>query len=317
MSMDEARLMAYVDGTLSMDERDDVEREIAGSSDAAECVAQLEASRLPYRGVRDAFAHQNLPPVPPALAARIDELARQHAPRSDARADHGQHGQQGQHYAESGNDAVGPDTSSQPQTPIRSRLRIAPAWLAVAFVAGAFCIGAVLRFAPDGAGMPTPWVQAATGYLQLYSRATVADARPDPDAVSHTIDAVRRDDRLALRVPDLRDAGMKFSEIQRLTFNGRPLVQLVYLPARGEPVALCVMKQPGPDQPIARQTANGMHVVTWRQGELVYALISASTDVDLAMLGQRIADRSFDQISGGGATPSNRRGESDDQGKWG
>jgi anti-sigma factor RsiW len=311
MSMDEARLMAYVDGTLSMDERDDVEREIAGSSEAAECVARLEASRLPYR---DAFAHQNLPPVPPSLAARIDELARQHAPRSDANP--------GQRYAASGNDAVGPDTSSsQPQAPIRSRLRIAPAWLAVAFVAGAFCIGAVLRFgpnaAPDGASMPTPWVQAATGYLRLYTRATVTDARPDTDAVSHTIDAVRRDDRLALRVPDLRDAGMKFSEIQRLTFNGRPLVQLVYLPARGEPVALCVMKQPGPDQPIARQTANGMHVVTWRQGELVYALISASTDVDLAALGQRIADRSFDQISGGGTTPSHRTGGSNDEGRWG
>ncbi|MGH8779444.1 anti-sigma factor family protein [Paraburkholderia sp.] len=308
MSMDETRLMAYVDGTLPVDERTEIEHEIAGSPEAAECVARFEASRLPYR---EAFARQKLPPVPPELAAQIDELARLHAPRSEASTDYGRR------YPASGNDAVGPD-ESLPHTPIRSRLRIAPGWLAVAFVAGAFCVGAVLRFAPDGtsgAGAPSPWVQAATGYQRLYSRATVADVRPDAGAVSRAIDAVRHDDRLALRVPDLREAGMTFSEIQRLRFDGRPLVQLVYLPARGEPVALCVMKQVGPDQPIAWRAVNGMHVVTWRQGELAYALISASTDVDLATLGRRIADRSFDQISGGSATPGNGKGV--DEGRWG
>jgi anti-sigma factor RsiW len=48
MKMDSILLMAYVDGELSAEECQEVEKEIAVSPDAAEFVAQLQTARLPY-----------------------------------------------------------------------------------------------------------------------------------------------------------------------------------------------------------------------------------------------------------------------------
>ena len=72
MKSDDILLMAYVDGELPPHEREEVERELRTSPDLAERVALLQASRLPYR---DAFAAQELPPVPPGLSAKIEEMA--------------------------------------------------------------------------------------------------------------------------------------------------------------------------------------------------------------------------------------------------
>jgi anti-sigma factor RsiW len=302
VKVDDATLMEYVDGTLTANERLKMEKQIAASSDIARCVAHLQASRLPYR---EAFARQQLPPVPQSLAQRIGEMARLHAATIDAGAGSGH----AHRYPASANETAPSSGAHPPRSLIRSRLRVAPGWLAVAFVAGAFCLGVVLRLTPAGDApgtnpmSPSPWVQAAAGYQQLYSRATVLVTQPDAGVVTRTIDTIRREDQLALRVPDLRDAGLSFKQIQRLRFHGKPLVQLVYLPEKGEPVALCVMKQAGPDQAMARQAVSGMNVVTWRQGELAYALIATPGKVDLTALGRRIADRSVNQITGEVAAP--------------
>jgi anti-sigma factor RsiW len=300
MKIDDIVLMSYVDNELSPGKRKQVEQEIRASRDVADRVALLEASRLPYR---QAFAQQKLPPVPANLTNSIEELVRAHAAQATAAT----------HPAEdfaagSANDStVAPPPRTPPSPPIRSRLRVTPAWLAVAFVAGAFCCGVVLRFAPgpgsDSATLAStsmnaaPWVQVAASYQQLYSRETVAQSFPDSATTAHTIDAIHRDDRIAVRVPDLRTAGMRFVGLQRLRFHGRPLAQLVYLPEIGEPVALCVIMEKKPDQAVSSQRINGMNVVTWRQAELGYALIGAPDGSDLAAIGKRIANDSFDQLS--------------------
>jgi anti-sigma factor RsiW len=288
MKTDDIQLMAYVDGELPPQERDEVEREIDVSPELAERVALLKASRLPYR---QAFANQTLPPVPESLTKKIEELARA--------------AQAGQPSSASANDAVlKHGVHLPPSAPIRSRLRNAPAWLAVAFVAGVVCGGAILRLAPgvapgigaNGATLASatmgasPWVRAAANYQQLYTRDTVAQIEPDTDLSAKTVDQIRRTDGLALRIPDLRAAGLTFKGVQRLRFNNKPLVQIVYLPAQGDPVALCVMKDVKPDQTIAQQRVDKMDVVTWRQAELSYALIGAPGNVDLPALAKQISD---------------------------
>ena len=161
----------------------------------------------------------------------------------------------------SANDAVVPHPGgAAASATIRSRLRIAPAWLAVAFVAGAFACGFVLRLgsgvgpastagasvASVGTGV-SPWVAAAASYQQLYSRDTLANVEADPALVAKTTAQIRDDDGLAVRIPDLSAYGLTFKRVQRLRFNDKPLVQIVYLPERGAPVALCVMKEAKPD----------------------------------------------------------------------
>jgi anti-sigma factor RsiW len=291
MKTDDILLMAYVDGELPPREDQEVENEIAASPDVAKRVALFRASRLPYR---EAFAHQKLPPIPESLTKKIEEMARTHAAMP----------------ANTGaNDAnVKHDAQLPPSAPVRSRLRIAPTWLAVAFVAGAFCCGAVLRLAPGLnptratiASVTTgvsPWIQAAAGYQQLYSRETVAETSVDADTSARTVEQIRREDGLPLRIPDLRPAGLTFKRVQRLRFHGRRLIQIVYLPEKGPPIALCVMKDVKPDQAVASQRVADMNVVTWRQAELNYALIGGSTGVDLAGLGKRISDRSVGQLFG-------------------
>jgi len=144
MKSDDILLMAHVDGELPPHEHEEVERELRTSPDMAECVALLRASRLPYR---DAFAGQTLPPLPPSLSAKIEEMAR----AAKAKAAHPGAGPNVSPDV-SVNDPVVPHApGSTSSSPIRSRLRVAPAWLGVAFLAGAFACGLVLRLG-TGAG---------------------------------------------------------------------------------------------------------------------------------------------------------------------
>jgi len=285
MKMDSILLMAYVDGELSAEECQEVEKEIAVSPDAAEFVAQLQTARLPYA---EAFAQQKLPPVPDSLTSAVAAMARAHEQRTTTPG---------------ANDAaVAPNAFTPPSAPVRSRLRIAPQWLAVAFVAGLFCYGVGMRFLPGvGAGstsMPTAtlaeanpdassWVAAAAGYQQLYSRDTVAQVPVNAEVTALTVDEIQHQDGLNVRIPDLSAAG---------------LVQIVYLPQQGGPIALCVMKEAKPDAALAEHRIDSMNVVTWRHADLSYALIGKPEGTDLSALAKHISDNNMQTLFGDAGT---------------
>lgn len=268
MKPDDSQLIAFADGELSASDAASVEQALAESPELRERVELLQASRLPYR---EAFAAQKLPPLPDELQRRIEAMAS----AAQQEADH----------------AAQPGSRSRPAL-----------WLAAAFVAGAFCAGLVLQF---GAGLPgvfgnggalvaahkaQPWISVAADYQQLYTRETVASVSPDLAVSAGTVDAIRKVDGIRLRMPDLRSAGLLFKSIDRLRYDGKPLVQIVYLPDRGTPVALCVMKDSQPDQPIAQRQMHGMTVVSWRQNELSYALIGKPDSGDLQAIARQISN---------------------------
>ncbi|CAB3775774.1 hypothetical protein LMG28614_00082 [Paraburkholderia ultramafica] len=269
MKPDDSQLIAYADGELSASEAASVKEALAESPDLRESVELLRASRLPYR---EAFATQKLPPLPDELRRRIEAMAS----TASQRADH---------------------LAAQPAP--RSHRRW---WLAAAFVAGAFCAGLVQqlgagwlgafgnRAALVAAGNTRPWISVAADYQQMYTRETVANVSPDPVVSADTVDAIRKVDGIRLRVPDLRPAGLSFKSVERLRYNGKPLIQIVYLPDHGTPVALCVMKDSRPDQPIAQRQMNGMTVVSWRQNELSYALIGKPDSGDLRTIARQISN---------------------------
>ncbi|WP_244115532.1 hypothetical protein [Burkholderia gladioli] len=134
----------------------------------------------------------------------------------------------------------------------------------------------------------TPWIKAAAGYQQLYSRDTVAALQPDMGATATTVADIHDADKLALQIPDLRRQGLTFKRVQRLRFHDKPLVQIVYLPEQGKPVALCVLKEAKADAAPSSAQVEGMSVVSWRRGQLGYALIAAPGDVDLDALGKQL-----------------------------
>ena len=126
MVADDALLMAYVDGELSSQQNQELERLIDASPDLAERVSRLMASCLPYE---EAFARQNLPPVPESLKLNIAALAAQHtaepAPSRSA------------------------EVSDEKTDSVFSRLfaffQPKFAWPALTFVAGAACYALVLQ----------------------------------------------------------------------------------------------------------------------------------------------------------------------------
>ncbi|SAL34270.1 transmembrane anti-sigma factor [Caballeronia cordobensis] len=295
MTPDDIELLAYVDGKLPAPERAALERLLAASPDAALRVKRLEASSLPYA---EAFAYQRLPPVPPSLARMIDGIAQ--AARLDTPGP-----------AHSGRGA-GANDDRNIGAPVwhataRVRRTAAAGWLAAAFFAGALACGFALRFGYDDARLvphqegaqasaqvsadpaAAPWVEAAAHYQQLYSRETLANVEADAALSQTTLDKIRQDDRLAIGIPDLRAYGLTFKRVQRLQFHGRPLVQIVYLPAQGNPVALCLMHEAQADAMPADRTVASMAVVTWRRAHIGYALIGASGDAALNRLARSLA----------------------------
>ncbi|WP_027209675.1 anti-sigma factor family protein [Burkholderia sp. WSM2232] len=274
MKPDDSQLIAYADGELSAREAAPVERALAQSADLRESVALLQASRLPYR---EAFAAQKLPPLPDELRRRIESMAQ----------------------------AAGQQASSDfaPQEQ-RSARRI---WLAAAFVAGAFCAGLIQhlggwpgawgeRAVSTAAVQTRPWISVAVDYQRMYTRETVAHVVPDGAAAARTVDAIRKVDGIHLRMPDLQAAGLSFRTVERLRYNGKPLVQMVYLPEHGMPVALCVMKDSRPDESIAQREMDGMKVVSWRQNELSYALIGKPDSADLPAIAREISNGNVDDM---------------------
>ncbi|WP_175734064.1 anti-sigma factor family protein [Burkholderia ambifaria] len=292
MKMDDILLMAYVDGELTSHEREEVDRAIDTSADIARRVALFEASVLPYQY---AFQRQEWPPLPQSLISKVAEIARAYAGPSTQAAAGG--------VRRKDAPASRPDAHALSSAPVRSRIRAMVPWLAAAFVAGAFCCGAVLHFVPRDALMTartqiSPWIMAAVNYQRLYTRDTVAFDSSNLAAAAHMVENIRRDDGLRIRIPDLRSVGLTFKRIQRLNFNHKPLVQIVYLPEKGLPVALCVMKDERPDTALARQQVGSMEVVTWRRASVTYALIAAPGDTDLGAIGKRIADNGMEEVLG-------------------
>ncbi|MBR8303172.1 anti-sigma factor [Burkholderia dolosa] len=301
MKMDDILLMAYVDGELTPPQCDEVERAIGTSADVAARIALFEASALPYRR---AFERQQWPPVPPSLIRKVAEIA--HTYRAPARP-------RARGDVRSADAAASRSVARGTcDVPVRPRGRTTAPWLAAAFVAGACCCAAVLHFAPDTAreGIASQlapavartgvsaWVMAAANYQRLYTRDTVAFDASNLVAAAHTVDSIRRDDGLPIRIPDLRSAGLTFKRIQRLNFNHKPLVQIVYLPEKGRPVALCVMKDDKPDTALTQQQVFDMDVVTWRRARMTYALIAAPGEADLDAIGRQIAESRVDDMLG-------------------
>jgi anti-sigma factor RsiW len=257
MNVDDSLLMAYVDGELSPEQRGEVEAAIAHSDELAQRAAALQASVLPYRA---AYDRQTVPPVPESLTRRIEEL-------------------------------VSVSTTKERGAPRGSR-RFPMQWAAAAFVAGAICSGVLTGYFSGVNPLKPrtdPWVQSVADYQVLYGRDTVANLREDKATTEQVMADIHQRDGMPIDVPDLRQAGLKFKRVQRLNYHDRPLVQMVYLPERGDPVALCVIEENEGDAPVRSGQVGEMKTVTWRANRLAYVLLAKTPSLDLQAIGNSIA----------------------------
>ena len=133
-----------------------------------------------------------------------------------------------------------------------------------------------------------PWLRSVITYHTMYSRETVTDGGPalgQAQAVALR-KALHEQQGLELTVPDLRAQGLQFVRAQRLQFDGRTVLQLVYLPDRGAPVALCLM--PAPSQPERALVFDGQQALAWHAGGWAYVLIGAQPLEQLQVLRRQL-----------------------------
>ena len=223
MVVDEVMLRAWVDGELEPGLRQQVETAVANSPALQAQVSALRASCLPYRAAFDA---QALPSPPAALLDHVAALvAVAGAAPMPARPL-----------------ATLPAAGAVPRR----------AWLA-AGLAASFAAGVVVPRAfglfPDplrSPSEPEPWVNAIAQYHALYVRETVDGATEAPSPLQSLLAGFAPPVRARLRVPDLAANGLAFRRAQRLGYATGPLIQMVYLPAQGRPLAVCFLAVPGP-----------------------------------------------------------------------
>jgi anti-sigma factor RsiW len=269
MNIDDTDLLAYVDGLLPPERRAEVEAAVTASPELTARLQTLRASALPYAA---AFQSQTLPPVPTELSQRISDL-------------------------------VCADTQRE-----RRRRSSWPAVVA-AFAAGVMCCAIALRLLSPGASPPptaqvAPWIRAVADYQQMYSRATLANLNENTELSRRVMDDLRVNDGMKVAVPDLRSAGLTFKRVQRLSFHDRPVVQMVYLPAQGEPIAVCATPDARPDQMPHAEQIGEMRTVAWRHGSVGYVLLGRGSTEELMELGRRIASGETGSLYGdSGRTP--------------
>lgn len=242
----DATMVALLDGMLPPEEAEQARRRIAADPGLA---ARLERLAAGGNQARDAFA--TLPPPPLGLEAW---LARQTA---------------------------APQARPVPRRPWwggLSPMRLAGALAAmlVAGIAVGYVGGRVT--APESGieeeltGTPEEWREAVAQYLALYNADTLAALSDDPALHDRQLAIVASRLGIALAATAIALPELTFKRAQIFDYEGRPLGQIAYADAAGQPVALCILRQDLPEAGLTTEERHGINIVYWSKDGLGYLL---------------------------------------------
>jgi len=254
MNLKLEELREWVDGESDPERSNVIEAAVKNSADLQDMVASLEASRLPYR---EAYAAVPFPDMPDTLRQNIDTMV----------ADSGE---------------------------VQARRNRFPIPLAVAGLVAAAMAGYLFGTVKDQNETIDPatvasinssadafesFSQAVASYQALYVRETVEGT------VNNNVPAVAarllEDADLKVQVPDLTAHGYRFVRAQQLSFNGKPLVQLVYLGDTGLPLAFCFMAEDSGASDLVLERHHGLQTAEWSAADKRFVIVS---DADNAQL---------------------------------
>jgi anti-sigma factor RsiW len=252
MSLTDEMLLRYVDGTLSSAEAHVVEEQLEGDDLAAERMRFLRIGAAALASARD----HDLADAPVERALALV------AGRRGIRVAPARQGPSWGEWARPWRTAAG-----------------------IALFAGGLALG--MTFAPKP---ETPTVQVTAGgwidkvveYQSLYTRATVEPLNVYPDRLPEMEARLAAALGAPLQIPDLADAALEFRQGQQLEYNGKTIIQLVYLPLKyGKPVALCAIKKPIADMELRYLNQDGMGIVQWAKGGVEFLLVGERPRAEL------------------------------------
>jgi len=253
MIVDDNLLLAYVNDALPPEQRDALEAILAEAPALRDKVNAMQVSRLPYQA---AFAAQALPEMPAHLHNQIMDMIR----ISEA----------------------APAAQPASRRSASDRMKLWGGWAAAVLVGiGIQAGGSALLHKPEKMG----WIAQVANYQQLYVRDTVQMVKADPVASKAVMNKLYEENRIRVDIPDMSALGLQFKRVQRLAYGDRPLLQMVYLPQSGQPVALCVLPENGPDVAPHAGVSSKMQTVAWRRNGLAYVLLADNASAELPKVG--------------------------------
>lgn len=251
-------LVAYLDGELSLAERQVIDQALSESADLRARLETLRQGDRPFREAFDTLLEQApmdrllaaLPSPGPSASVIATSTAPPPRPANDRRAI----GVAAMLLLTLGiGFAVGFGTSSD-----RAQTREA------ALLAELDEIEAELEEAEElASARPAPaakgWRQAVADYQVLFTTESLTPDQGGDDALALASARVG----LPLDPATRAAAGLQFRRAQLLAFNGKPLVQLAYLGEDGVPVAFCIIASNKPEADTQYEVRNGLGIVHW------------------------------------------------------
>ena len=129
------------------------------------------------------------------------------------------------------------------------------------------------------------WAAQAAIYQSLYVPDTIARLDTSPEVLEAQFAQAEAKLGRSLNREVLENlSGLELKRAQVLSFNGKPLIQVVYADDQGEPFAFCVIRQ-GPvagDKPVKHAVLSGLATATWAQDGYGFMVLGHDAQTDLS-----------------------------------
>jgi len=267
--LDDALLVAHLDGTLAPEERDQLTARLAADPDL-----RSRLDRLDRGGRMIAPAFDALRATAPR--ARLDALLA---------------------------DAIATDAARTVLERPKSRTLRFPTWQPrlIAAALALFVLGGVVGATLGGligrqddsrtmesASAPEGWRQAVAEYWSLTTADTLA-LTPTPERAKAELAAASAKLGVNLAGAPTALTGLSFRGAQLFDFHGKPLVQMAFLDPQHGPIAYCVIADPSKaDQPPTTEELDGFTIVHWASGGQARLIIGRAPAERLQALAQKV-----------------------------
>lgn len=171
-----------------------------------------------------------------------------------------------------------------PEMVAASPVRSSGGYLRLIGVAAATAIAAVALTFWATRPVEPGWAEQAAIYQSLYVPETIASLNSSPQSLDAQFEMAEEKLGRSLN----RDAlealpGLELKRAQILSFKGKPLVQIVFADAQGEPFAFCVIRQgpAAPNKDVKQAVLSGLATATWAQDGYGYMLLGSNPQTNL------------------------------------
>ncbi|MBV8662354.1 MAG: hypothetical protein JO107_04565 [Hyphomicrobiales bacterium] len=135
------------------------------------------------------------------------------------------------------------------------------------------------------------WRSAIAEYAEFYDPDTFAPDNPDAAQEAARLRFVSQKLGAALSPETLALPGLTFKTAQVFTFEGRPLAEIAFVDAAGQPVLFCILSGAKSDEPMRAETRGEMALASWARGGHDFMVIGKAPQARVADLAATLATR--------------------------